>query len=72
MGKSYQEQLKGAFTEHEPKGDQLERYNELRDATRALAERYVHICPSSRELSLAITHLEQAYYWSKEAIARNE
>ena len=72
MSKSYQEQLRDAFTYHEPKGDQPERYIELRDATRALAERYVQNCQPSRELSLAITRLEEANMWINAAIARNE
>ena len=29
-------------------------------------------CPDSRELSLALTNLEQAVFWANASIARNE
>lgn len=61
-----------AFTYHAPHGDQPERYVEIRDAAKALALLLVVRCPSSRELSLAITHLEECVMFANAAIARGE
>ncbi len=60
------------FTYHAPKGDQAERYEELRDKAKELAELVCESCPQSRELSLSLTHLEQAIFWANAGIARNE
>lgn len=65
-------QLNVAFTFHPPKGDQAQRYAHIRDAGRGLAEQMLHLCPQSRELSLALTNVEQAIMWANAAIARNE
>lgn len=61
-----------AFTYHPPKGDQAERYERLRNGGRDLANLAASLCPPSRELSLAMTNLEQAIMWANAAIARNE
>ena len=60
------------FTYHPPKGDQAERYTRIRNQAGALAETLNTLCPQSRELSLAMTNLEQAVFWANAAIARNE
>lgn len=60
------------FTYHAPKGNQVERYQEIRDAARLFAELINIYCPDSREKSLALTHLEEAVFWANAAIARNE
>ena len=67
-----QERLKNNFTYHPPKGDQTEKYELIRDAAKAFAWVLLRLCPESRELSLAITHLEDAVMWANSAIARNE
>lgn len=64
--------IEKAFTYHAPKADQPARYTELRDAAKALAEKFSDLAPASRELSLALTNLEQAVMWANAAIARNE
>jgi hypothetical protein len=61
-----------AFTYHPPLPDQPERYEYLRDQGKSLALTLAALCPSSRELSLALTHLEEAVMWANAAIARNE
>ena len=66
------EQLEKTFTYHAPKGDQPERYVRLRDQAKQLAYDIVKNTPSSREQSLAITHLEEAIFYANAAIARNE
>lgn len=67
-----QKQLDNAFRYHAPKPGQPERYQELRDAAKALAEKFASMCPDSREQSLALTNLEQAVMWANAAIARHE
>ncbi len=64
--------LNNNFTYHAPKGDQAERYTKLREKAKELATDFVTNCPESRELSLALTYLEQAVMWANAAIARNE
>lgn len=64
--------LENNFKYHAPKGDQADRYVEVRALAHGLAKSLVHLCPSSRELSLALTHLEECVMWANAAIARNE
>lgn len=58
------------FTYHAPKEGQPERYERIRGKARRFAELLVAECPDSRELSLALTHLEQATMWANAAVAR--
>jgi hypothetical protein len=60
------------FTYHPPSGDQPERYEAVRANARAFMKLLVDLCPESRELSLAKTHLEETVFWANAAIARNE
>lgn len=60
------------FTYHAPHGDQADRYADLRELGSLLAALMNRLCPPSRELSLAMTNLEQAVFWANAAIARNE
>lgn len=65
-------ELKRRFTCHPPRGDQKERYEEIRERAYALAYNLDKLCPDSREKSLAMTHLEEAVMWANASIARNE
>lgn len=60
------------FTYHAPKEGQILRYESIRDKARELAYLMADTCPYSRELSVALTHLEEAVMWANAAIARNE
>jgi hypothetical protein len=77
MSSLYQRVLND-FTYHPPKpaGDervgQEYRYDQIREAGKNLAMLFVGQCPESRELSLALTNIEQAVMWANAAIARNE
>lgn len=64
--------LKNIFTYHAPVADQTERYEFLRKQGLMLAFHMRQQCPSSRELSLALTKLEEALFFANAAIARNE
>lgn len=60
------------FTYHPPHGSQQARYVTIRDNARELALKVIELAPDSRELSLALTNLEQFVFWANAAIARNE
>lgn len=60
------------FTYHAPKGDQADRYSEIREMAKTISVILDKLCPQSRELSLAMTKLEEAVFWANAAIARNE
>ena len=64
--------LNNIYTYHAPKGDQQERYEDIREKARELAELIERCCPVSREKSLAHTKLEEAVMWANASIARNE
>ncbi len=61
-----------AFSYHQPKGAQVVRYQVIRARTLALAKLFNTSCPPGRELSLAMTKLEESVMWANAAIARNE
>ena len=65
-------QIENAFTYHRPFGEQPEKYEKIRGLAREVALLMVNLCPPSRELSLALTNLEQSVMWANAAIARNE
>lgn len=60
------------FTYHPPKFGQPTRYEEIRSRARWMARFLMETCPRSRELSLAMTKLEEVVFWANAAIARNE
>ena len=64
--------VENAFTYHPPTGNQAERYEELRERGKHLARLMLNFCPPSRELSLALTKLEESIMWANASIARNE
>lgn len=64
--------LTNRFMYHAPKGDQSERYETLRALARQFAEGILHMCPESRERSVALTELETSIMWANASIARNE
>jgi len=65
-------QIENNFTYHPPFKDQYQRYEQIREEGKKLAISLSEKCPPSRELSLALTSLEQAIMWANAAIARNE
>ena len=67
-----QVEMEKRFTYHAPKGNQAERYEAIRFMGRSFAAHIVVNCPESRELSLAVTKIEEAIFWANAAIARNE
>jgi hypothetical protein len=57
-----------AFTYHPPKPGQPEKYAAIRDKAKEFATLLAMMCPDSRELSLAMTNLEQAVMWANASI----
>ncbi len=72
ISEEQKDRLDNTFTYHAPFGDQSERYIQIRNSARQLAEIFIENSPPSREQSLALTNLEQAVMWANAAIARNE
>jgi len=65
------DQIERAFTYHAPAGDQQARYSEIRDDAKTLAYTFAKHCPESRELSSALTRLEEAVMHANASIARS-
>lgn len=66
------DELETRFTYVPPKEGQPEKYQEIRAYAKAYAYLLKVIAPESRELSLAITKLEEVVFWANAAIARRE
>lgn len=65
------EEIKHRFKYHKPKEVQIPVYERFREAGKKLALDMLDSQPHSRELSLAITKLEEAIMWANAGIARN-
>lgn len=72
FAKPTDEQLENRYTYHAPKGDQVERYAEIRGHILELAKFCRDRTPCSPEQSLAFNALDQAMFYFNAAIARNE
>jgi hypothetical protein len=58
---------------HPPKtGQRIKAHEYVRKVTRECAEAFVDACPEGRELSIALTKIEEAMMWANAAIARQE
>ena len=65
------QQIEKAFTYHPPKPEQQPIYVEARDRVKAVAQFFADNSPDSRELSLALTKLEEAVMHFNAGVARN-
>ena len=63
--------LENRFTYHAPKGEQPDKYAQIRLAGKNFAMLVNELCPQTREQSLAITKIEEAVMWANAAIARH-
>lgn len=68
------EELESRFSYHPPVQGigQTERYVAIRDQCKDTAYMLCRTCPQSRELSVALTHLDSVVMFANAAIARNE
>jgi hypothetical protein len=67
-----EEEVVNRFTYHPPKGDQPQRYEEMREKALGLALHIIRFTPHSREQSNALTALDEVVFWANAAIARRE
>jgi hypothetical protein len=66
-------EIEKRFTYHALKDQaQVEKCTRIRDTAKNYAYMLKEMSPSSREQSLALTHLEEVVFWSNAAIARND
>jgi hypothetical protein len=65
-------QNKKAFAYHEPNAAQLVRQAGIRQQAAYLSSDLTICCPPSRELSIALTKLDEVVMWAIAAIDRNE
>ncbi len=66
------DEIERAFTYHQPKATQPERYVVLRQKAKELSCAIRDLCPDSREKSTAIAKLREAVMWANASIACNE
>lgn len=65
------EEIERRFDYNPPKDDEARLDHEfVRHTLKTTAEHLIDTIPESRELSLAITKLEEAMFWANAAIAR--
>lgn len=62
--------IENRFNYHKPDAKAMENHQAIRDYFRSTANVVRDILPDSRELSLALTSLEEAMFWSNAGIAR--
>lgn len=70
--KTLPDRIEHDFRHHPPKtqGD-IDEHETVRALCKDLALALAGICPEGRELSLALTKIEEAMFWSNSAIARH-
>lgn len=65
-------EIENMFTYHAPKGDQVERYNQLREKAKELALLMIAVTPHSQEQAQALLLLNLSVMSVNAGIARNE
>lgn len=66
------EELSNSFGFHPGTPDVVAKYKSIRNNFEILAQHINSNCPDSRELALALTHLEMAQMWAIKSVAVNE
>lgn len=64
--------IQNRFSYHPPSPEQPAKYQEIRDTAKEFALKLAELCPQSRELSTALTKLDEVVFWANASIARNE
>lgn len=65
-----EEELKNRFTYHAPTEGQPKKYEIIRNIAYEYADELCSLCPDSRELDEALTHLDAVVFNANAAIAR--
>ena len=66
------EQIEKWFVYHAPKGDQIERYQKLRDKAKEFATEIALCCPSCADRTAALRKVREAVMTANAAIACEE
>lgn len=64
------ERIENNFRNHTVTAEQAESLGLVRETCKDVAVMLIQHCPDSRELSLALTKLEEVMFWADAAIAR--
>jgi hypothetical protein len=68
-----QAEINKRFNYHQPQSDEvIDRLKNIRKYAHNFANLINYSVPQSRELSLALTKLEEAMFWANAGIARNQ
>jgi len=71
LTKQQSDDLSRRFAYHSPTGGKAEKHAAAREACLQAAIIITNLCPEGRELSKALTELEDAMMWANASIARN-
>lgn len=66
-----QKQIDNNFVYHTPTPEEVETIKNIREKLKDIATYLNESCKQSRELSLALTHLEETMMWANASIVRN-
>lgn len=66
------DELQNRFTYHAPQGNDVDKYQMIRNIGLSFATVINELVPDSREKALAITKLEEVVFWANAGIARNK
>jgi hypothetical protein len=69
---SLNERIENDFVYHAPTEGQPEKYEYIRKSALFLARDLLTMVPEGRELSTALTKLDEVVFWANAGIARNE
>jgi len=64
--------INNTFTYHSPKNDQPERYENIRENAKLLANIINDLCPDSAEKTIAFRKLQECVMYANASIAINE
>lgn len=70
--KDLKDRIENDFIYHPPEIDQIDKFAKIRNEAKKMAILLAEQCPVSRELSLALTKLEETVMWANASIARNK
>ncbi|MGF2618482.1 hypothetical protein FZC84_21185 [Rossellomorea vietnamensis] len=65
-------EIENRFTFHPATPEKAEKYEGIRNEARQLAHILNELCPDGRELSIAMTKLDEVVMFANASIARNE
>lgn len=58
------------LTNHKPNPEAIRKIEQMRNASIAMSEAIINLCPSGRDQAMALTSLEQMLFHANAAIAR--